>query len=132
MDWHVNCCIQLKRKPFTGAGNMYTTTNDQTMSDRNDIVPIPGQNLFALLREDVGCVFQRDPAARTRWEVITTYPGIHALLSHRFAHALWKRNWHYAARFTSFPARISNPKKAATHAATTVILYRKESGQKTE
>ncbi|MEW6132966.1 MAG: serine O-acetyltransferase [Pseudomonadota bacterium] len=66
--------------------------------------PTPG--LFALLREDVSCVFQRDPAARTAWEVVTTYPGIHALLWHRFSHALWKRKLHYAARFLSFVARM--------------------------
>jgi len=85
---------------------MYTTTNDRIMTSHNAIAPSPRQGLFALLREDVGCVFQRDPAARTRWEVITTYPGIHALLSHRLAHALWKRNWRYAARFMSFLARM--------------------------
>lgn len=76
------------------------------MNDCIGIAPIPRQGLFALLREDVGCVFQRDPAARTRWEVITTYPGIHALLSHRFAHALWKCNWRYMARLMSFLARM--------------------------
>jgi len=66
--------------------------------------PMPG--LFELLREDVACVFQRDPAARGTWEVVTTYPGIHALLWHRIAHVLWQRKLRYAARFLSFFARM--------------------------
>ncbi len=45
--------------------------------------------MFERLREDVRCVFDRDPAARTRWEVVTTYPGVHAVWVHRLAHALW-------------------------------------------
>ena len=66
--------------------------------------PKPG--LLSLLREDVRCVFQRDPAARSRWEVYTTYPGIHALLWHRIAHHLWRRRLRYAARLLSFLARM--------------------------
>jgi len=66
--------------------------------------PVPG--LFALLREDVSCVFQRDPAARTTWEVITTYPGVHALFWHRLAHVMWGRHWRFPARFVSFFARM--------------------------
>ena len=61
---------------------------------------------FALLREDVHCVFGRDPAARSRVEVLTTYPGIHALLLHRLAHALWSRRLRYPARLVSFIARL--------------------------
>ena len=41
------------------------------------------------LREDVKAVFARDPAARNTFEVLTTYPGIHALIMHRVAHKLW-------------------------------------------
>lgn len=62
--------------------------------------------LFRTLREDVACVFERDPAARTRFEVITTYPGVHALLTHRLAHRFWKRHWRYTARFLSYLARM--------------------------
>jgi hypothetical protein len=36
--------------------------------------------LFKLLQEDIACVFQRDPAARSTFEVLTTYPGVHAIL----------------------------------------------------
>lgn len=66
--------------------------------------PRPG--LFGLLREDVRCVFGRDPAARSTFEVLTTYPGVHALVAHRIAHALWRRGWRYAARLISFLARV--------------------------
>ncbi len=62
--------------------------------------------IFALLREDLHCVFERDPAARSRVEVLTTYPGIHALLLHRLAHALWSRRLRYPARLVSFVARL--------------------------
>ena len=66
----------------------------------------PQTGLFALLREDVTCVFRRDPAARTTWEVVTTYPGIHALLWHRIAHVMWTRGLRYPARLLGFFARM--------------------------
>src|SRR5574343_773380 len=62
--------------------------------------------LAAQLREDLHCVFQRDPAARTRFEVLTTYPGVHAILGHRLAHRLWTRGWRYPARLLSFAVRL--------------------------
>lgn len=65
--------------------------------------------LFKLWAEDISCVFSRDPAARSRFEVITTYPGVHAVMIHRVAHRLWKRNWRYLARFMAYISRaISN------------------------
>ena len=42
--------------------------------------------MFSRIREDIASVFDRDPAARNTWEVLTCYPGFHALLSHRIAH----------------------------------------------
>jgi serine O-acetyltransferase len=48
--------------------------------------------MFRLIREDISCVFERDPAARNRFEVITTYPGVHAVILHRINHRLWR--WH--------------------------------------
>ena len=63
-------------------------------------------SLTAHMREDVGCVFERDPAARTRFEVLTTYPGVHALLAYRIAHRLWRKGWRYPARLISFFARM--------------------------
>ena len=61
--------------------------------------------LWATLKEDLACVFQRDPAARSTLEVLTTYPGVHALLAHRLAHRLWQNGWRFAARLLSFLSR---------------------------
>ncbi len=58
------------------------------------------------IRADIGCVFARDPAARSTLEVMTTYPGIHAVIGHRIAHGLWRRGWRYPARFLSFLVRM--------------------------
>ena len=61
--------------------------------------------MFTHIREDIGCVFDRDPAARTSFEVITTYPGVHALLLHRFAHGLWNMDLRWLARVMSTVSR---------------------------
>lgn len=56
--------------------------------------------MFARLREDVAVVFERDPAARTTWEVITCYPGLHALVWHRsIARPLWARGFKWLGRW---------------------------------
>ncbi len=55
---------------------------------------------------DIRCVFQRDPAARTTFEVLTTYPGVHAIMLYRLGHRLWRAEWRYAARLLSFVARL--------------------------
>jgi serine O-acetyltransferase len=57
--------------------------------------------MFRRLREDLECILERDPAARSRWEVLTCYPGLHALWMHRFSHALWTRGFRWLARFLS-------------------------------
>jgi serine O-acetyltransferase len=57
-------------------------------------------------REDIRSVFDRDPAARSSWEVLTCYPGIHALVLHRLAHWLWHHNLRWPARFTAHVARF--------------------------
>jgi serine O-acetyltransferase len=62
--------------------------------------------LRQLIGEDIACVFERDPAARNRWEVLTTYPGIHALIVYRIANTLWRREWRYLARVLSYAARL--------------------------
>ena len=56
-------------------------------------------------REDIQCVFERDPAARTSFEIVTTYPGVHAIMFHRLAHSLWQRNLKWLARLLSHLAR---------------------------
>ncbi len=62
--------------------------------------------MFARLREDIACILERDPAARSVWEVLTCYPGLHALVLHRRAHWFWKHELRWLARFTSHVARF--------------------------
>ncbi|MGD8710190.1 MAG: serine O-acetyltransferase [Ectothiorhodospiraceae bacterium] len=61
--------------------------------------------MFERLREDINCVFDRDPAARNAFEVLTSYPGVHALLLHRMNHWLWNQGLRWFARFLSLFAR---------------------------
>ena len=61
--------------------------------------------MFSHLREDISSVFARDPAARSTWEVLTCYPGLHALTLHRLAHWFWKQGLRWLARFTSHITR---------------------------
>src|SRR3989338_11675441 len=58
------------------------------------------------IREDVASVFDRDPAARNAWEVLTCYPGFHALLVHRFSHWFWTRGFHWTGRLLSHVGRF--------------------------
>jgi len=69
-------------------------------------VKMPHTGFWSMLREDVHCVFDRDPAARGRIEVLMTYPGVHALIVHRCAHGLWRRGWCFSARLLSYISRI--------------------------
>ncbi len=57
--------------------------------------------MFKHLKETIDCVFERDPAARTAFEVLTNYPGVHAILLHRISHRLWQANWKWLARTLS-------------------------------
>ena len=61
--------------------------------------------MFNQIKEDISVVFERDPAARTHWEIITTYPGVHALIIHRLSHWLWQKRLFWLARFNSHIAR---------------------------
>ena len=61
--------------------------------------------MFQRLREDIGSVFDRDPAARTFFEVVTTYPGVHAVIFYRLSHALWNARLKWLARWLSTLAR---------------------------
>ncbi len=58
------------------------------------------------LKADINAALERDPAARSRLEVIVTYPGVHVLFFHRISHALWRRNWRFLARFLNQFARF--------------------------
>jgi serine O-acetyltransferase len=61
--------------------------------------------MFSRLRSDVQCILDRDPAARSRWEVLTCYPGLHAVLMHRLAHGCWNLGLKWLGRFVSHISR---------------------------
>jgi serine O-acetyltransferase len=61
--------------------------------------------MFERLKSDINCILERDPAARSRWEVLTCYPGLHAVLLHRPAHWCWTRGFKWLGRFISHVAR---------------------------
>jgi serine O-acetyltransferase len=61
--------------------------------------------MFNRLREDINCVFDRDPAARNKFEVLTTYPGVHAVIMHRLSHKLWNMKLCWLARVLSHLTR---------------------------
>ena len=61
--------------------------------------------MFRQLREDVASVIERDPAARSTWEVLTCYPGLHAIWIHRIAHWCWMHGLRWLGRFTSHLGR---------------------------
>ncbi|GAA0767273.1 serine O-acetyltransferase [Ideonella azotifigens] len=63
--------------------------------------------MFARLREDIACILERDPAARSAWEVLTCYPGLHALIWHRAAHGCWRAGFKWAGRFLSQLGRMA-------------------------
>lgn len=58
------------------------------------------------MREDIRGVFDRDPAARNAFEVVTTYPGVHAVWMHRLSHRLWRWRLLWLARVLSNVARF--------------------------
>jgi serine O-acetyltransferase len=62
--------------------------------------------MFERIREDIACILERDPAARSAWEVLTCYPGLHALVMHRWAKAFWRMKLFWLGRFTSHLARF--------------------------
>jgi serine O-acetyltransferase len=62
--------------------------------------------MFRRLREDIASIFERDPAARTTWEVLTCYPGFHAIVIHRFAHWLWLHRVRWIGRLVSHLGRF--------------------------
>jgi serine O-acetyltransferase len=57
-------------------------------------------------RRDIDAVLERDPAARTRWMVILTYPGFHALLFYRLGNLAWGHNWFLVGRIISHIGRL--------------------------
>ena len=61
--------------------------------------------MFRQLREDIASVFERDPAARSAWEVLTCYPGLHAIWIHRIGHWYWTHGLQWLGRLTSHVGR---------------------------
>ncbi|WP_313074318.1 serine O-acetyltransferase [Melaminivora sp.] len=61
--------------------------------------------MLARLRSDIQCILERDPAARSRWEVVTCYPGLHAIWLHRPAHWCWGHGFKWLGRFISHVSR---------------------------
>ena len=61
--------------------------------------------MFTYLREDIQTIRYKDPAARSNWEVLTCYPGLHALTMHRLSHSLWINGFRWLARFLSHLSR---------------------------
>jgi serine O-acetyltransferase len=57
--------------------------------------------MFKKLRGDIGCILERDPAARTWWEVLTCYPGLHAIYIHKLARWFWLNNLRWLGRLAS-------------------------------
>ena len=62
--------------------------------------------MFRRFREDLACILERDPAARSTFEVLTCYPGLHALWAHRIAHWCWNHGLRWLGRFISFVSRM--------------------------
>lgn len=65
-----------------------------------------GNPVFERIKEDIAVVFEQDPAAHSKLEVVLTYAGLHAIWSHRIAHALYKRNLFFLARAISQISRF--------------------------
>lgn len=57
--------------------------------------------VIARLKEDIESIYHRDPAARSAFEILINYPGMHAIWLHRISHKLWKRDWRLTARCLS-------------------------------
>lgn len=62
--------------------------------------------MFETVRRDIHAALERDPAARSRWEVLLCYPGVHALWFHRLAHRVWRSGWLVPARLVSHLGRF--------------------------
>jgi len=76
------------------------------MSDTQSLGLEQPLGFFAQCKEDVYCVFGRDPAAHSVWEILLTYSGVHAVLMHRINHRLWRANWKLSARFLAAVSKM--------------------------
>lgn len=62
--------------------------------------------MFRSLRENIACILERDPAARSKLEVLTCYPGLHAIMAHKLAHRLWQAQFYWLGRMVSHLSRM--------------------------
>ncbi len=62
--------------------------------------------MFNSLRENIACILERDPAARSKLEVLTCYPGLHAIMAHKLAHRLWQAQFYWLGRMVSHLSRL--------------------------
>lgn len=62
--------------------------------------------MFNSLRENIACILERDPAARSKLEVLTCYPGLHAIMAHKLAHRLWQAQFYWLGRMVSHLSRM--------------------------
>jgi len=67
---------------------------------------IAAHSMFSRLREDIAAIRQKDPAARSNWEVLTCYPGLQAVMWHRVAHLCWQAELKWLGRFVSHLGRF--------------------------
>src|SRR5438874_13411916 len=83
---------------------MESWSNDQSSNPR---LHFPRSSaMWQTLKEDIQAVFDRDPAARSTWEVAIAYTGFHSILIHRLAHWLWQRRLTTVARFVRQGGRL--------------------------
>ena len=66
----------------------------------------PRANIWTMMRDDIGCVKARDPAAKHTLEIVLTYPGVHAVITYRIANWLWRRGRRFPARLLSWFGRL--------------------------
>ncbi len=64
-----------------------------------------GKTIFKSIREEIGAIMERDPAARSRIEVVLCYPGFQVVMFHRLAHVLWRSGWRLLGRVVSHLGR---------------------------
>ena len=62
--------------------------------------------MFNSLRENIACILERDPAARSKLEILTCYPGLHAIMAHKLAHRLWQAKFYWLGRMVSHLSRM--------------------------
>ena len=79
--------------------------------------------MFRKLKADIDCILERDPAARSRWEVLTCYPGLHAIYVQKLAHWFWKNGLRWLGRFTSHLGRFLSPASRSIPARRSARAY---------